>query len=400
MRTLIRLLFATLTVALGSCGGSGQASTTPAPLPTPPQNPSTFHCAKDSSCPELLISGDPMASTNGIPDAFRGYGDPSLEYDPSTGVLWLSYTWLNVIVSDPTPPPTVDTAVRTHLARSDDNGQTFSFVRSTTEVLSETHPDSAIPGWSYHEVSTLTKEASGQWQLLWLRYFDPLGDSQVRGEFRYDRSVANDPTQLGDNAEEWIRGAALSPAISVQHDLSLLAELSDCSIFTEPALFTDDAVTYLATYCLVLDAQGVRLPASERLVLLRQESNGYSYVGVLLDAMDAADRNSDRLEQADIVLARDGTVVLIVTPILDNTDPMHQGCIVFEIEDIEFANLRRDAFGRATPRTIITADGNGLGPGLCTYDANSETGVLLVITSFDQNSNDVEFSLRATGVHP
>ena len=58
----------------------------------------------------------------------------------------------------------------------------------------------------------------------------------------------------------------------------------------------------------------------------------------------------------------------------------------------------RDAAGVAAPRLIITADGNGLGPGLCTYDPASSTGVLLVITTF--SNNDIEFSLRATGMHP
>jgi len=32
--------------------------------------------------------------------------------------------------------------------------------------------------------------------------------------------------------------------------------------------------------------------------------------------------------------------------------------------------------------------------------SSSDTGVLLVITSVTQNGTDVEFSLRATGVHP
>ena len=51
---------------------------------------------------------------------------------------------------------------------------------------------------------------------------------------------------------------------------------------------------------------------------------------------------------------------------------------------------------------MITADGNGLGAGLCTYDAKSETGVMMVITSFDlcPKPVDIVFSLRATGIHP
>ena len=398
MKQFKMLVCTVLAGAISACGGGG-SSAPDNPPPLPPVGPTVFHCAKDSGCPEVLIAGDPVA--NEPADVFYGYGDPSLEYDDVTGTLWMSYTWLNVLVTDPGPPAVVDFGVRTHLARSDDQGQTFSFVRAINSSMTEIHPDSALPGWSAHEVSTLVKDASGQWQILWLRYFDPVG-GQIgeRSEFRYERSLAIDPVQLGDTSEAWIRGGVLTPSIPVQHDLSLLPELADCSILTEPALYSNATGNYLASHCLVIDAQGARQPTLERLVLLREEGNGYSFVGNLLDAMDAADQSADRLEQADITLARDGTLILIVTPIVDNADPMHQGCVVFEFDNFAAASLDRDNSGRAIPRTIITADGNGLGPGLCTYDANSETGVLLVITTVQQNPFDAEFSLRATGVHP
>lgn len=366
----------------------------------PPPPPVTFHCAKDASCPEILVAGDPFAETNQQPDLFRGYGDPSLELDPDTGTLWMSYSWLNVVTSDPGPPPVVDFGVRTHLARSDDNGQTFAYVRDINQVLAETHPDTGVEGWAIHEVSTLVREASGQWQVMWFHYLDPFGDSASRHAFRYDRSTAMTPGQLGDSAEAWIRGSGTSASFGVQHDLSLMPELADCTAFTEPGLYADATGTYLATSCIVIDGQGVRQTAQERLVLLREEGDGYSFVSVLLDAMDATDLGADRMEQADIALARDGTPILMVTPIVDNADPMHQGCVVFEFENFASGSILRDGGGTAVSRTIITADGNGLGPGLCTYDASSDTGILLVITSVSENPLDIEFSLRATGIHP
>jgi hypothetical protein len=79
-------------------------------------------------------------------------------------------------------------------------------------------------------------------------------------------------------------------------------------------------------------------------------------------------------------------------------DPSHQGCVVFEFADFATGALVRG--GSGVPRAVISSDGNGLGPGLCTYDADSETGVLLVITTVTSNATDIEFSLRATGVHP
>jgi hypothetical protein len=75
---------------------------------------------------------------------------------------------------------------------------------------------------------------------------------------------------------------------------------------------------------------------------------------------------------------------------------------VLEVEDLAAARIRREPDGRPHVRAVLDADGNGLGPGMCTYDAASETGVLLVITRFDlgRDPPDLWFSLRRTGFHP
>ena len=349
-----------------------------------------------------MIVGDPFAETNMVPHAFRGYGDPSLEYDAATGVLWMAYSWLNVQVSSPGPPVVFYLGVRTHLARSDDNGATFTFVRAVNDMAMEAHPDTGVMGWSTHEVPTIVKEPSGLWQLLWFKYFNPFGTVagvDERQEFLYWRTTANDPGQLGDNSEVWARSLAASPSWGAPIDMDSIAGLADCVVHTEPGLFPFNGETYLASSCLVTDASGRRTDL-ERLVLLRQTANGYSYLGDILDARDASILGVDVIQQADITLARDGSILLIVTPIILNADPSHQGCIVYEFSDFATATLVRDGSGVAIPRAVITADGNGLGPGLCSYDANSDTGVLLVITTVSQNGTDIEFSLRATGVHP
>lgn len=91
-----------------------------------------------------------------------------------------------------------------------------------------------------------------------------------------------------------------------------------------------------------------------------------------------------------------------MTPIRDGADPAHQGCVALEVEGLAAAHIRRNADGSPFVRAVLTADGNGLGPGLCAYDAASETGVLLVITRFDLAADppDLLFSLRRTGFHP
>ena len=385
------------TFALYACSGSSNNSNPVIEPPVQTVEPVKFFCKKDSSCPEVLVAGDNFAT-----DAFRGYADPSVEFDSSTGIVWMSYSWLNVLISDPGPPLEFDLGVRTHLAKSTDGGKTFNFVREVNTPQIEMHPDTGVQGWSIHEVSTLVKQGDGLWQLLWFKYFNPLGTVagvDERQEFLYWKTSASSPELLGDNSEVWARALATSASWGAPIDFNSVPELQDCATLTEPALFNFNNETYLASSCLVVDANGRRTDL-ERMVLLKQQSNGYSFVGNIMDSQDATNLGVDAIQQADISVARDGEIILLVTPIKLGQDPTHQGCNVYEFSDFTTANLKRDTNGVAIPRTLITAEGNGLGPGLCSYDANSDTGVLLVITTVTQNSTDIEFSLRATGVHP
>lgn len=394
-------LFLAASLAVSACGG-GSSRQVPAPNVPPPPGPVTFHCSKDATCPEILIAGDPHSELNMQPDPFRGYGDPSLEYDSATGTLWLSYSWLNIEISDAGPPPVFDLGVRTHLARSDDNGNSFTFVRAVNDMAMEAHPDTGVMGWSVHEVSTLVKEPAGDWQVLWYKYFNPFGTVtgvDERQEYLYWRTTAATPGQLGDVSEVWATALATSPSWGAPINFNDIPELADCVTLTEPGLFSFNNDIFLASSCLIADASGRRVDL-ERLVLLKQTANGYSYVGDILDASDAADLGVDVIQQADISVARDGSIILIVTPIILDADPSHQGCVVFTFDDLATGTLVRDGSGAAVRRTVISSDGNGLGPGLCTYDANSESGVMLVITTVTNNGTDIEFSLRATGVHP
>ncbi len=75
------------------------------------------------------------------------------------------------------------------------------------------------------------------------------------------------------------------------------------------------------------------------------------------------DLGVDTNEQADISVARDGSIIVVVTPIILAADPSHQGCMVFSFDDFASASIARDTNGVAIPRAIITADGNSLGAG-------------------------------------
>jgi hypothetical protein len=251
-------------------------------------------------------------------------------------------------------------------------------------------------GWTSHEVSTITKRG-GDWETLWLSYFDPYGPPGFT-DVHYQRTVAGAPPQLGDTVQAWADGWATSPSFGALHDFSDIPEMSDCAAPTEPALLTHGGETYLATNCLVFVA-GQRRPDLERLMLLKETPAGYEYVGTLLDYDDAVAFGGERIEQADLAIAQNGAVLLIATPI-QTAEPYHMGCKVLEVMDLETAAVRREPTGDTTVLASITGEDDNIGPGLCTYDAESSTGVVMVLHDQQTNPLDVEFSMRATGVHP
>lgn len=367
--------------------------------PSQADSPITFNCTLDANCPAITVAGDPFAEIGGSPSPFRGYGDPSLEYDPSTGTLWLTYSWLDLLVSDPGPPPVVDSGVRTHLASSTDGGLTWTYEKALNETLAIQHPDTGEDGWTIHEVSSLLREGPSSWQAMWFTYFDPFGVA-TRKDFYLQRSLAATPTGLDASPAPWIRGNGTSPSFGAAYNLSDLLQLSDCVAFTEPALFADGGHTYLALNCIVYSGNA-RQYDQERLVLLREEAAGYSFVGTLLDYADAVQFGGTTFEQADLSYAKDGGILLIATPIDNGGTPEHQGCVALEVTDLASAAMRRDGGGDLIPLALITADDDSIiGPGACTYDAASETGVLMHVHEYTPDPFDMQFTVRATGIDP
>ena len=188
-------------------------------------------------------------------------------------------------------------------------------------------------------------------------------------------------------------------AFGADERLAHIDQLSDCTAFTEPALFTQDGITYLAMNCVVIDG-GERAFDRERLFVLRQSGESYDYLGVLMDSEDARLVGGTVVEQADFAVARDGTLLLRVTPIDHSAEPPHQGCTVLEVDDLNATRMARSASNALIVRARLTADGDALGPGLCTYHAQSETGIILVVPRLTENPTELVFSMRATGVHP
>ncbi|NND65082.1 MAG: hypothetical protein HKM24_03860, partial [Gammaproteobacteria bacterium] len=235
--------------------------------------------------------------------------------------------------------------------------------------------------------------------LLWISYLDPYGKPR-HGVAYLSQSVANSPNELGDNAKDWIRGVGQPSVGNPRHDLSRKSELGNCQTFTEPSLFHRQGETYLAANCLVMK-NGQRRVDLERLVLLREQESGYEFVGDLLTGSDAARFGVERLEQAELTTSKDGDLLLLATPMSGGAN--HAGCFVLEVESLDPPRMARHSDGSLKTPVFVTDSGSKeKGPGACSYDPNSETGVIIVRRDFefDKKPPRIAFSLLATGYHP
>lgn len=330
----------------------------------------------EASCPPLAIEGQDTAA---IP--FRGIGDPSLVSDGAT--LWLLYSHL-------APIGTGDSllfGVGVHLARSDDGGASFALVSPIEPVTAND------PLYTMHEVSSLAIDPSGA-HAVWLDYVQEAvpGGRAARDDIVLVHTSATNSVALASSPRErWLRGSATADA---RFGPELVTDKS-CAVFTEPDLFAHDGTLYLVANCIAAGGYSLEL--------FTANGGSLAWIGTLLDTGDARALGANSLEQADLSIARDGRVLLIVTPV---AGPLscdgalgHRGCTVLEIDDLSTAGVRREG-GEPYVRAHIDAGAlsSGPGPGLCTYDANSETGVLIVTTTC--GADGLTFTTRRTGFHP
>ena len=128
----------------------------------------------------------------------------------------------------------------------------------------------------------------------------------------------------------------------------------------------------------------------------------WRYVGKLAGGAEARELGGVGVTQIDLARGVDGQLLLVTSPDDWNTgmqDFVHYGCRVTEVESIDPPKLARDSAGRLKVRATITAsDTMPLGPGACTYDQASATGVLLVRRHKERGL--MTASIHSTGMRP
>ncbi|MCC7540416.1 MAG: exo-alpha-sialidase [Deltaproteobacteria bacterium] len=357
------------------------------------------------ACPALTIEGETPEATG----VFHGFGDPVVRADPThAGRLWLGYSFPRVaeLASGETA-----LAPSLHLARSDDDGRTWTVVSQlfAAAPAPSPAPRGVAPGYASYEVLNFVAADTSGWYGVRLEYWAPPGSSYRPDprSFALAVSYASRPTELAAGPAQRLGSTFAHPGV-VDVDLNGLdPSLRTCALWNEPALHYEDGVLYLATQCQVYEGDE---PADERhvVVVFRADATpdvtslAWRYLGVLADASLAAELGDAKLMQTEIARGVDGRLLVIMNP--SHSDPItgaeiHLGCRVLELVSLDPPELRR-ACGALVVHQRIEATDQDFGTGSCGYDASSETGVILTRRPDPRSRPGSGFTLHATGLRP
>jgi len=238
-------------------GEDGWADLQDCLLPPPPE---TVDCQQPQNCPPISIAGEaPFSSIN-----FSGFADPSLAHDPeNTQRIWLAYSWPHIVPGRALDGSRVQmAAVSSHLARSDDGGRSFTFVKELYAAIPTADPEGSGENGllSSETVSLAWRQEGAQttWYAAHLRYFlRPQTGYVPRWGTSWTVRIgaASSPDKLSE-AEEVVIG--VSTTASVYHPAVRLDQLAglpiqDCALLNNPTLFVRGDNLYLIVECLAFD---------------------------------------------------------------------------------------------------------------------------------------------------
>ncbi len=429
-------LFGLVSLLVAGCGsaalqagdrprlGVSLEMTAPVPLgPSPTADLLIKRCDKPSDCPEITIAGRSVdhacLPVSGRPVfavcPVRGLHDASLTQDPATGDLYLAFSYATLRFDGRPAEDSVISVHDTGLARSQDGGRNWQDLGTVVSARPFDHPAHGR-GIATNEVPSLAARSDGSWALLWQRHFN-IGEQQYLDAV-LNAAEAATPRELVGLAGRSLISGWVNPSVwPARTQLSRIdPALAQCAVFTEPALLAVDDDLYLAAECIQWNvAEDRRVFEGGGIHLFRFPGGRLNspplYVGALVDFQDARffAEGAPRAILTQPALARSrisGRLILLVSVIDEDQAPQQNGCLALDVADITTARLARDKRGRPRVLARIDAPVSGprdfLGPGQCTYDPNSMTGVIMTLMQKDQSYDplDLRLSLHATGVHP
>lgn len=358
-------------------GGSAGTAGTGGAACVLPSAPAVIDCTA-GACDAIAVPGDPIPS-----QGFRGYADPSLRKDPGGPRIWLGYSFPRPVQTvDAAGKPTVVTLVETHLASSNDGGQSFAFTGTlfpNVGPMNDPGGSGAVGYLNSETVSLAPAVINGvtTWFSSRLVYFtkaQSTGGGPIIGSFTVRIAHADTPEKLGAAKEQVLGLTSFLPAAyGGVADLNTIAGQA-CTYWNDPGLFFDQGKLHLVIEC--VGQSQIRLftaVANDDVSLLEWKDRG-----ALSDAATATELGDEELDQADLVRAKDGALLLLATPSHTNpgTISSHAGCRAIEVESLDPPKLRRDCDGKLVVRASITASDLS-STGSCGYDPASMTGIVL-----------------------
>lgn len=352
----LRLLLASL--LLTGCGSSAGPTPDGGATCTPPAGQ---HDVVDPATARELRAPASLA-------ADRGIFDPSL-LPTSDGALWMSYSVV----------PSQD-RIFTVTTRSDDGGATWSAPATANAPLDFTWSDAAYCNGKppcaarlIHEVSSLVEDAGDdavrRFKLFTHAYVIRPGTTEThydRGAIEIAAAPAPDGPWTVVNRLSWTASNLPAEITSgaPSFDLSGLAGLEDCALFTEPGARVKGDAIDLALGC--GSASGIRI------VRLRSLDHAatFAFAGTIVSESDATAIGSaaPQINAADLFTACGKDYVIAsptgVVATLNGNDVFgYDGCVVMELD--ESGAVVRDA-GKPRVARTLTAPG-GTFTGACTY---------------------------------
>lgn len=362
--------------------------------------------------PIELPSGECFTSSGGFPEYLElppvgdnGSYDPTLAGDPTTGVVWMIFSRVDGRGGEG--------QVSTHLAFSQDNGQTWCYamqINVSEKVSNEELPDEykgAVSAHWSHEVPSIAyfpeAPVNKQWRILWHRYLHV--DDGVAGnddrEFAYGwiaTKTASNPLLLADAPEEKLfstggyykdeattayNDAILGvPEVNVQR---LHSDLGQSLVLSEPGMQAYAGKLYVSLV-------SAHPTFGTNIILLSATSSGtWSYVSTLLTPEDAANLNASWTNfSATDLFVKDGTGYMLASPV----NNIYQGVIMVQV-DFESGTVLRNG---STPDVLYSIPKSTvpgiIQTGVATYDPLSfRSGIIFG----DAIEMEPQFRLYATG---
>jgi hypothetical protein len=332
----------------------------------------------------------------------HGIFDPSIALDPVSRRLWMSYSAVDPSALWPTQNVHV---VSTHLAYSDDNGQTWAVSNNgelinnyvdVTLPLPSTPPNDA--GTWVNEVSQLIYDpnanANETWKILWhhyllinnVRHFEHGWIAMKTAGTPEGLAAATEIKLFGgylyDSANDTQYGTTQSPvggAPKIQ--LDALNPALDTCVFSEPGMYATNSALYLSLLCVHLGNTSTTTDDDHLIVLLKcgspcdaTNASSWSYLGTALNNADAAAFGFDTGFSASGMFESGGNVYLVATPVQSAPWPdYYSGCRIFRFANIDTATLQ------GSPPTLIgSVDGTaGSFNGACAYHASANMSGML-----------------------